>query len=77
MVEYMLRYFNEKNIKSTFPFVPLSNIKDLMTQRAKMSFKDPKKYNKLFNHLTDLAESTLDQSNMKEVKKFLKNPEYS
>ena len=42
-----------------------------------MSFKDPKKYNKLFNHLTDLASATLDQSNMKEIKKHLKNPEIS
>ena len=77
MVEYMLRFFNAKNIKSTFPFVPLSSIKDLMTQRAKMSFKDPKKYNKLFNHLTDLAEATIDQPNMREVKKHLKSPEIS
>ena len=68
-VEYMLRFFNAKNLKSTFPFVPLSNLRDLMTQQAKMSWKDPKKYNKLFNHLTDLAEATLNQPNMSEIKK--------
>jgi hypothetical protein len=77
MVEFMLRFFNAKNIKSTFPYVPLSSLKDLMTQRAKMNFKDPKKYNKLFNDLTDQAQATIDRSNMKEQKKHLKNPDVS
>lgn len=74
-VEYMLRFFNAKNLKSTIPFVPLSNLRDLMTQQAKMSWKDPKKYNKLFNHLTDLAEATLNQPNMSEIKKHLYSKE--
>ena len=40
-----------------------------------MSFKDTKKYNKLFNHLTDLAESTIDQNNMRSQRAHLRNPE--
>ena len=65
-VEYMLRFFFLTNYTSyTYPYVPLQNIKDVMSNQAKMSFKDPKSINKLFSHFKNCAAKTLNSPRFK------------
>ena len=71
-IEYMLRYYAKDYISTTFPFMPLSWLRDLFVNRAKMSFKDPAKYNDLFDHLAKGANTVLNQDGMGEMLENLK-----
>jgi hypothetical protein len=56
----MLRLFFKEYLRSTFPFVPLKNLKTLMGRTLKMSFKDTANMNKLFQHLTKQSEKFIN-----------------
>lgn len=68
----MLRFFCAKFLKSTFPFIPVKFLQDLMVKQAKMSFKDPKNINKLFQHLVKSADQVINQGNMYDKRNFLR-----
>lgn len=59
-IEFMLRHLSRPFLKTTFPFVPLQFLKDLMVKQAKMSFKDAKSVNKLFSHFVSKANKVLN-----------------
>lgn len=69
-IEYMLRFFSRVYLKSTFPFVPLQFLKDLMVKQANMLFKDVYNVNKLYSHLVKCADSVLRRGNMAAKRRF-------
>ena len=66
----MLRFFSRVYLKSTFPFVPLQFLKDIMVKQVNMMFKDVYNINKIYSHLTKCADTVLAKSNMSAKRKF-------